>query len=80
MKHILWLRHFVPTCFHYHILDPYGHRNFQGIKTSKPLRKLAAAMILAIACMIARVMYRGIDLSQGVGGVFKYARSICDWT
>jgi len=43
-------------------------RGFQGIKSSKPLRQLAFAMILAIMCMIARGVYRSIELLQGWEG------------
>jgi hypothetical protein len=43
-------------------------RGFQGIKNSKPLRWLAFAMILAIMCMVARGVYRSIELLQGWDG------------
>jgi hypothetical protein len=43
-------------------------RGFHGIKNSKPLRWLSGAMILAIMCMIARGVYRSIELLQGWRG------------
>jgi hypothetical protein len=43
-------------------------RGYRGIKSSKPLRWLAFAMILAIMCMIARGVYRSIELLQGWEG------------
>lgn len=43
-------------------------RGFQGIKNSKPLMWLCGAMILAISCMIARGVYRSIELLQGWRG------------
>ncbi|TVY81224.1 Sphingoid long-chain base transporter [Lachnellula suecica] len=43
-------------------------RGFQGIKNSKPLRLLSGAMVLAVMCMIARGVYRSIELLQGWDG------------
>ncbi|TVY42392.1 Sphingoid long-chain base transporter [Lachnellula occidentalis] len=43
-------------------------RGFAGIKNSRPLRWLSGAVVLAIACMIARGVYRSIELLQGWEG------------
>lgn len=43
-------------------------RGFAGIKSSRPLRWLSGAMVLAIVCMVARGVYRSVELLQGWTG------------
>lgn len=43
-------------------------RGFQGIRSSTPMGQLASAMATAVACMIARGVYRSIELLQGWNG------------
>ncbi|TVY13435.1 Sphingoid long-chain base transporter RSB1 [Lachnellula arida] len=43
-------------------------RGFAGIRDSRPLRWLSGAVVLAIVCMVARGVYRSVELLQGWRG------------
>jgi hypothetical protein len=55
----------ITYCILMSIVFFWGRRE---ISESKPLRWLAAALVLVVMCMIARGMYRSIELLQGWTG------------